>query len=101
MLLEMCPEIFDRIEFRCIGWQPFNDDPALGGGQILANLFRSVYGGTIPHDEQFDPPEVTMQCLEEPHHLLALDAAGVDVEVEAPQRHARYDRETFPVERFL
>ena len=44
---------------------------------------------------------MALEVSEEFDHLRALDAAGMDLEIEAPEGQAPDDRETFPVEGFV
>lgn len=98
MLLEMRPHVFYRIELRGIGRQPFHGNASVGRGNELANHPRTMDGRPIPDDQQPGTFEMAVQCLEELHHLLAFDAAGMDAEEEAPQGDASDDGEAFPVE---
>ena len=54
MALEPGPEKFDRIEFRRIGRQTLNDDPAIGRIDVVAHQRAAMRPGAVPQDQQ--PP---------------------------------------------
>lgn len=97
MSFEVPPHIFDRIEFRCIGRQPFDDDSSPGRGDEVFDQNASMNGCSIPENQHF-PTNVSFEMSEKVHHLGALDTAGVHLKIEPPERQSSDDRETFPVE---
>lgn len=60
----------------------------------------AVNGGAIPEDEHF-PGHLFLEMAQELNDLGTLDASGMDLEVEAPERQAADDREALPVKGFL
>lgn len=100
MAFEVTPHVFNRIEFRCIGWQALNLDPSLGGKDEVANQDTTVDGCPIP-DHKYFGWNVPLEMFQELDHLQALDAAGMDLEVESPQGQGPDDREAFPIEGLL
>ena len=57
-------------------------------------------GGTIPQDQQRHA-QVALQGLEKFRHLLTLDRAGMDLEIEVPEGHPRDDRQALPTKGLL
>ena len=55
---------------------------------------------TIPEDEYF-PGHMPLEVPKKLDHLKAFDAAGMDLEIEAPEHQAANDRKAFPVEGFV
>ena len=97
MRFEMPPHIFDRIEFGRISRQPFNHDAPLGGSNIIFNQRAPMDRGTIPDDQDF-PSQMPLEMVQKLDDLEAFDAAGMNLEIEPPERQAADDRKTFPVE---
>lgn len=97
MRFEMPPHILDRIEFRRVSGQPFDDEATVGGRHIIFDQHAPVDGGAIPDDQQF-PRQVPLEVVQELHHLETFDAASMDLEIEPPKGQAADDRKTFPVE---
>jgi hypothetical protein len=97
MLLPVSPDIFDRIEFRRVGGEPFQRDAT----QLIRHEFldpsATVSREPIPNDEKI-AREVAHQVAQEFHHLRAFDRSWVQAEIEGPTRNARDDRERAPVE---
>src|SRR5829696_9102329 len=57
-------------------------------------------GCAIPDNQQL-AWNMALQVLEEFDHLSPFDAAGVNLEVKAPQHHPANDRKTLPVKSLL
>ena len=98
--LEMHPHVFDRIEFRRIRRQAFQDDPSLGGGHVIAHLGAAMNGRPVPKNQQ-PAIDVPLQVLEELNDLGAFDAALMDLEVEPPQSQSSKNGQTLSVEALL
>src|ERR1700679_1741049 len=100
MLLAISPDVFDRIEFRGIGWQTLEVD----GAMLLSHGFlyqsAAVRGQAIPDDRQLSA-NVLLEVLQKLDHLRGLDAAGEEPEVEIPNGDACDGRKTLPVEGIL
>lgn len=100
MAFEMAPHVFHRIEFRSVGGQAFQGDPAPGGCHKILHQGTAVDGRSIPQD-QYLAWNMTQQVLQKKDDLRALDAAGVDLKVKTPQGQSANDGEALPVEGFL
>lgn len=100
MALEVAPEVFHRIEFWSVGWQPFDGHSSTGAGNILSNQPAAVDRRPIPDDQKL-PWDVTLQVFEELHDLGALDGALVDLKQTTPQSERPNDREALPIEGLL
>jgi hypothetical protein len=100
MGFELPPHILDGIEFGSVSGQPFDHDASLGGSHMVFDQGAAMDRSAIPEDQHF-PWDVALEVSEEFDHLRALDAAGMDLEIEAPEGQAPDDRETFPVEGFV
>jgi len=100
MALEVAPEVFHRIEFWSVGWQPLDDHSSTGAGKILGDQPAAVDRRPIPDDQKL-PRDMTLQVFEELHDLGALDGALVDLKQAAPQSQCPNDREALPIEGLL
>ena len=100
MLLAVSPDVFDRIEFRRIGWQTLQMDVAVLLSDVFPDQAATVRRQTIPDDRE-PAANVLLAMFEKFDHLRGLDAAGEKSEVEIPNGDARYGRKTVPVERIL
>jgi len=100
VLLAIAPDIFDRIEFRCIGWQTLQMDAAVLLLDVIPDQAAAVRGQSIP-DHRERPANVLLQVFEELDHLRPLDAAGEESKVEIPNGDAGDGRKTVPVEGIL
>lgn len=100
MLLAISPDVFDRIKFRCIGWQTLQMNVAVLLGNVFPDQPAAVRGQTIPDDRQL-AANVQLEVFEKLDHLRSLDAAGEEAEVEIPDGDAGHGRKTLPVEGIL
>ena len=94
---EMPPQILDRIEFGRVSRQPFDHDAPFGGGYIVFDQHAPVDRRAIPNDQHFTG-NVSLEMPQKFDDLEAFDAAGVNLEIEPPERQAADDRKAFPVE---
>src|SRR4029077_14367672 len=83
-----------------VSGQPFDHDASLGGSDMVFDQGAAMDRSAIPEDQHF-PSDMALEVSEEFDHLRALDAAGMDLEIEAPEGQAPDDRKTFPVEGFV
>jgi len=97
---EMAPHVLDRIEFRRVSRQAFQDDALSGRGDVLPDQQAAMDSCAVPQDEKF-AGDVPLQVPEKLNDLRALDAALVDLKVKPPQGQAADQRKTFPAERLL
>ena len=97
---QVAPHIFHRIEFRCIGGKPLDLDTAAGGEDIVTDQHIAVNGSPIPEHQHF-PGNVPLQMPQKFDDLEAVNAAGVNLEIEPPEGQTADDRKTFPIEGLL
>lgn len=97
MNFEMPPHIFDRIEFGRVSREPFDHDAPPGGSHVVFDQRAAMDRGAIP-DDQHLPSNVPFEVSQKLDHLRALDAAGLDLEIETPEGQTANDRKAFPVE---
>src|ERR1019366_6908945 len=100
MLFAISPDVFDRIEFRRIGWQTLQMDAALLLSHVFLYQSAAVDGQTIPNDGQ-SAANVMLKMFQKCDHLRSLDTAGEESEVEIPNGDARDGRKALPVEGIL
>jgi len=100
MLLAVTPDVFDRIEFRCIGGQKLQFDLTTLSGDKLPHQTTAMNWKPIPDDRQF-AADMPLKMLQELDDLRSFDAAGEEPEVEIPDRNARHGRKALPVKRVL
>ena len=100
MLLAISPDVFDRIQFRCIGWQTLQMDVAVLLSDVFPDQSAAVRGQSIPDDCK-PAANVLLEVFQKLEHLRGLDAAGEESEVEIPNGDACHGRKTLPVEGIL
>jgi len=100
VLFAISPDIFDRIQFRRIGWQTLQMDVTVLLRNIIPDQAAAVRGQTVPDDRK-PPANVLLEVLEKLDHLRGLDAAGEEPKVEIPNGDACDGRKTVPVEGIL
>lgn len=100
MGFEMSPHILHRIEFGRIGRQSFDDNPSSSGSHVVLDQTTAMNRCAIPDDQQF-ARHMPFEMTEKLDRLGALDAAGVDLEIEAPESQPPDDRKAFPIERLV
>lgn len=86
-VLEVAPDVLNRIEFRRIGWQVVKDDTIALGLDECAHQSALVGLEAVPNDQQL-ALDLARERGQELHQLWALDAAGEEPEVEVPEGHA-------------
>ena len=100
MLLAISPDVFDWIEFRCIGWQTLQLDAAVLLSDVFPDQPATVRGQSIPDDGE-PAANVLLEVFQKLDHLRGLDAAGEESEIEIPNGDAGHGRKTLPVEGIL
>ena len=100
MGFEMPPHIFDRIEFGRVSWQPFDPEATFSGGHIVFDQHAPVDWCAIPNDQYFTG-EMALEMAQKLDDLEALDAAGMNLEIEPPERQATDDGKAFPVKSLM
>lgn len=96
MCFEMPPHILDRIEFGRVSRQPFDYEATFGGGHMVFDQQAPVDWCAIPEDQYF-PGKMALKMAQKLDDLEALDAAGMNLEIEPPERQTPDDGKTFPV----
>jgi hypothetical protein len=97
MRFEMPPHILDRIEFGSVSRQPFDHETTFGGRHVVFDQHAPVDRCAIPDDQYFSG-NMPLKMAQKLDDLEALDAAGMNLEIEPPERQAADDRKAFPVE---
>ena len=100
MSFELAPHIFDRIEFRRVSGQAFQDQAPAGGGDVILDEQTAMDRRAIPKNHDF-AGDVPSQVPEKLDDLGAFDAALMDLKVKPPQRQPANNRKAFPVEGFV
>jgi hypothetical protein len=101
---QVCPEVFDRIEFRCISREPMRGEPALMVCKETGCHLASVGGKSIPN-KQHPATDVASDVEQKAFDGFSVDVAGNDGEEEAavaaviPGGDGADAGETLPVER--
>ncbi len=96
VLVAIPPDRFDRIEFRRIGRQARQADQSVRALDIFADAPAPVHGQAIPDDQQL-AIQLPAQTAQEVDHLRRLDRAGIQSEVDIPDRHPSDGRQHLPV----
>src|SRR5438552_3766781 len=97
MPLEPCPEVFDRIQIGCIGWQESDLNVTIGAVEVFADQLRFVRSESVQDDQQ-RLLQVRPERLEERDDFLFLDAAFVKAEQIVGSGQSGYHRQMLPVE---
>src|SRR5208337_51973 len=97
VMLQMTPDVLDRIELGRIGRELLDLDGSVEGPQVFAYERRAMGGQAVPDDQQgiADLLPERMQKLDE---LRALDGIREVPEVEAPEGNVGDHGELMPVE---
>ena len=85
MLLPMRPEVFDGIEFGCIGRQKLQLDIAALGVDVIADQAAAMGLQAIPNDEEFAAAEMAAEIFEEGDEFGRADGAVDELEVDVPE----------------
>jgi len=96
-VLEVAPEILDRIEFRSVGGKALDLKPVSMLPDELRDLPASMDGQAIPNDEQ-GTRKLLQQPTQEVDGLWSFDRTWVKTEVEVPPSYSCDRREGMPVE---
>ena len=101
VMLPMRPEVFDRVELGCIGWQVLQVDGALLALDILAHQPTAMCLEPIPDDQKFSVVQMSPQRFEEGDDLRRPYRALHQFEVDVPEANACDRRQLFPGEAVL
>lgn len=96
----MPPHVLDRIEFRRVSREAFQDDAPAGGGDVMLDQQTAMDRRAIQQDQKF-AGEVPSQVPEKLNDLWAFDGALVHLKIKAPLRQAANNRKALPVERLV
>src|SRR5713226_3149270 len=100
VMFPVAPDVFDRIEFRGVGRQALDREPARLVADELRDQPRPVLRQPVPDHQQL-ARQVAQQMAEEVDHLGGMDGAGIEPEVEVPPGDAGSRRQHLPVEMML
>ena len=101
MLLPMRPQVFDGIEFGCIGRQKLQLDIAAFSVDVIADQAAAMGLQAIPNDEEFAAAEMAAEIFEEGDEFGGADGAVDELEVDIPEGDARHGGELVPCEAVL
>src|SRR3954469_6007527 len=79
----MCPDVFNRIQLRCVGWQSQGMDSSFQARQEIGHHSTAVRRQAVPDNEQLAGYD-TEQLLQEDHYLRTPHAIGKHFEVQLP-----------------
>src|SRR5882724_7769085 len=99
-LLHVAPEVLDRVEFRRVGGQSFQDEVPVERFDVVLDEATAVRRQAVPDDEQL-AANLLGQSLQEFDELRAADRTGMQSEIEIPETDASDDGELLPVEAVL
>ena len=100
MLLPVPPQELDWVQFRGVGRELLDDQPARLPLQVLPDQPAAVAGEAVPDDQQ-SPPQMAREVLQEIDNLWAPHRSGIEAEVEVPPRNPGDGRQRLPVEVIL
>ncbi len=83
VVFPVAPYVFDRIEFRRVGWQALDGEPAPLRADELRDQPRPMLRQPVP-DHQELARQAAQQMAEEVDDLRRTDGAGIEPEVEVP-----------------
>ena len=85
VMFEITADVVDGVELGRVGREVPERDSAGLWHEVLADKLRAMSLQAIPDDQQL-LADRRLQCLHELEHLGRADRAGVEAEVEAPER---------------
>jgi hypothetical protein len=97
VVLAVGPDVFNRVQFRRVGWQVLHFQTAVLVANELLCFLAAVGRQPIPNQQDV-AIDITKQVLEELDDLLGLDGVFENLKVEVPGRDASDDRKGFPIE---
>jgi hypothetical protein len=100
MLLEVSPDVFDRVQFRSVGRQIERFNLSVQAGEVILNDATTVSGQAIPN-EQDRVADLLGEVLHKIAHFLLSHVSFVQSEIELPQCDASSHRQVVPVELVL
>jgi hypothetical protein len=99
-MFPVAPKVFDRIEFRGVGGQILDLEPAVQAAYEFRHQVAAVCRKPVPEDQQ-GTGEMLQQMGQELDDFFFTDGRPENLEVEVPQSHARNDGDGLPVEMVL
>ena len=84
----MRPQVFDGIEFGCIGRQKFQLDIAAFGFDVIADQTAAMGLQTIPNDQEFTARQMAAEIFEEGDEFGSTNRAVDELEVDIPEGDA-------------
>src|SRR5712691_8670728 len=99
-LLHVAPDVFDRIEFRRVRGQSFQDQVPVERFDVVLDDATAVRRQAVPDDQQL-AANLLGKRLQEFDELRAADCAGMQPEIEVPETDAGDDGQLLPVEAVL
>ena len=89
-LLHVTPDVFDRIEFRRVRGQAFQDQVSVERFDVVLDDAAAVRRQAVPDDQQL-AANLLGRRLQEFDKLRAADRAGMEAEIEVPKTDAGDD----------
>src|SRR6266852_5851439 len=99
-LLHVAPDVLDRIEFRRVCGQSFQDQVSVERFDVVLDDTTAMRRQAVPDHQQL-AANLFGQRVQEFDELRAADRAGMEPEIEVPETDAGDDRQLFPVEAVL
>jgi hypothetical protein len=96
VVLAVCPDVLDRVQFRCIGWQILHLQSAFLVADELLSETAPMARKPVPNHQDV-ALDVTEQVFQKLDNLFGLDGA-LDLEIEIPVGQTGDHRKSFPVE---
>ena len=96
-MLEVTPQILDRIQLWSISRKAFDLEPVAVPADEGGDLPAPMHWQAIPNDQQ-RPRQLSQEATKKVDHLGATDRAWIEPKVEVPPGYPRDRREGFPVE---
>jgi hypothetical protein len=97
VVLAVCPDVFHRVQFRCVGWQVLRFQTAVLVTDELLGDYAFVGWKPIPNHQNVSL-DVAEQVFEKLNDLLGPDGLLEDLEIKLPDGEAGDDGEGLPVE---
>lgn len=97
VLLQIGPDILDRIQFRRVGRQPVNLDSAFERVEIVPDQLAAMRGQAIPNDREF-AGDGAQQVGQEDDDVFAANRFFKDLEIEIPDCQPCNQGKSLPIE---
>jgi hypothetical protein len=100
MMLPIPPQIFNRIQFRGVGWKKFQLQTSTQSADEISDQPTAMDFQSIPYHHDL-PGDMPQEVLQKDHDLRSSDGPRKQSKIEMPPADSSNGREPFPIEMIL